>query len=910
MDTRYEAYCLADLRYYDSPERADAGADHPAYRVELGSGWEVVPDGEWTYCFPSRPNLPAQGWKIHVSATLDNAAEVLEKTMSYCANRRVPFKYASNRSVLLARNAKYAPRESSGKFLTLYPRDATELHRVLLELDNVLSGSSGPYILSDLRWRGGPLYVRYGAYAQRHTYTDDGIRVPAIQHPDGHLVPDAREARFVVPSWVTVPDFLVEAATLRLDATRPDEFPYDILGVLHFSNGGGVYKARRRSDGVPLVLKEARPHAGLDARGRDAITRLRNEYSVLLDLDGAVGVPHVHDYLTVGDHEFLAMDFLPGTSLHSWLATNYPFVRRACDEEDDARYLASVRRIVRRLNAVVAAIHAKNYLIGDLHPDNVVVDDDEEVSLIDFEMATPMDVPDLRALGAPGFVAPETVRGVDADHYSTAAIELYLYLPMNSLLWLCPDKVAILLAHAQSRFHLEQTVVDTLAAQLLTGGSTGSPLRPVGDDLAFTATGGRWTRQVTALVASIRASATPKRQDRLFPGDIAQFEHGGGGFAFGAAGVIDTLATAGCGDLDQYLEWLVADARRGQVRLGLYDGLAGTCYVLDRLGQHQAASELFGRCADRLDEVAGAKLFDGLSGIGLAALHLRGRTGTAWHLEVAGRAAWAVASAIESGSFTAGAEARHAGPRGRRGNSTSSFHGGMLYGWSGLALFMVRMYEITGEGQWLDLAVKALERDLDMCEVMPGGSLELRNADRLLPYLATGSAGIALVCDLVLRHRREDRIEESMTGLALACAADACVCGGLFNGRVGLIYTLRRLRDRLAWPDLEERIDAGVRSLDLYVVRDEVGLIIPGEQNIRLSTDVATGSAGLLRLLNVLTGRSDEALPFTGPRAWTPRPKTSGQVGQPMRRGGENHHGRVRAEPAGSARAVPVQPGG
>jgi len=144
----------------------------------------------------------------------------------------------------------------------------------------------------------------------------------------------------------------------------------------------------------------------------------------------------------------------------------------------------------------------------------------------------------------------------------------------------------------------------------------------------------------------------------------------------------------------------------------------------------------------------------------------------------------------------------------------------------------------------------------------------------------------------------------------LACAADACVCGGLFNGRVGLIYTLRRLRDRLAWPDLEERIDAGVRSLDLYVVRDEVGLIIPGEQNIRLSTDVATGSAGLLRLLNVLTGRSDEALPFTGPRAWTPRPKTSGQVGQPMRRGGENHHGRVRAEPAGSARAVPVQPGG
>lgn len=198
------------------------------------------------------------------------------------------------------RNSKYAARESSGKFVTIYPHDETELQRALRDLDEQLGGVPGPYILSDLRWHEGPLFVRYGGFAPRHTYADDGALVPAIAQPDGELVPDVREPRFTVPDWVTVPSFLASQAQDRITAAQPDEFPYAVLQVLNFPNGGGVYLARRLTDGCEIVLKEARPHAGLDISGRDARERLRSERDVLWSLQGVEGRDHP---AVMGDQE-------------------------------------------------------------------------------------------------------------------------------------------------------------------------------------------------------------------------------------------------------------------------------------------------------------------------------------------------------------------------------------------------------------------------------------------------------------------------------------------------------------------------------------------------------------------------------------------------------------------------------
>ena len=78
-----------------------------------------------------------------------------------------------------------------------------------------------------------------------------------------------------------------------------------------------------------------------------------------------------------------------------------------------------------------------------------------------------------------------------------------------------------------------------------------------------------------ALVGAIRASATPSRDDRLFPGDIEQFTAPGGGLgiAHGAAGVLFALSEAAGVRVPEYEEWLIeraANPVQGS-RLGLYE---------------------------------------------------------------------------------------------------------------------------------------------------------------------------------------------------------------------------------------------------------------------------------------------------------------------------------------------------
>ena len=66
-----------------------------------------------------------------------------------------------------------------------------------------------------------------------------------------------------------------------------------------------------------------------------------------------------------------------------------------------------------------------------------------------------------------------------------------------------------------------------------------------------------WTDVRAALTKAIVASATPERDDRLFPGDIAQFQPGGGiNLATGAAGVLYALARTGAGRFPEYDDWL------------------------------------------------------------------------------------------------------------------------------------------------------------------------------------------------------------------------------------------------------------------------------------------------------------------------------------------------------------------
>src|SRR4051812_28158236 len=111
MDKQYEPFCVVDPLFYDAMRSGQARTtEFAAAARPLPDGWQRDVLDDWLVYGPPGASLPPQGWKIHVSACLDNAERILEKVWAYCVPRGLSFKFIHGPRALLLRNAKYARR--------------------------------------------------------------------------------------------------------------------------------------------------------------------------------------------------------------------------------------------------------------------------------------------------------------------------------------------------------------------------------------------------------------------------------------------------------------------------------------------------------------------------------------------------------------------------------------------------------------------------------------------------------------------------------------------------------------------------------------------------------------------------------------------------------------------------------
>lgn len=865
MNKGYAAFCDADRWFYDAPYRR-AGESYPAALAPVPPGWRSHRSGDWLALRPADTELPAQGWKIHVSATLDNAESLLTKVYEYCTARDIAFKFIPSRYLLHLRNAKYAERAGSGKFITVYPADEAQCHRIAQDLDAALAGAAGPYILSDLRWGAGPVHLRYGSFTLRHCYDEHGQLVPAIETPDGILVPDPRGPVFQPPEWLELPGFLKPHLDARSALTLTG-VPYTVERALHFSNGGGVYVGKDTRTGESVVLKEARPYAGLAADGADAVARLHREQAALERLAGLDCVPAVRGSFTVGDHHFLVLEHLAGKPLNTYFARRHPLIEADPDPAELASYTEWALAIHRKVTEAVDAVHARGVVFNDLHFFNIMVAEDEtgepSVALLDFEAAAHIDEGLRQTVANPAFVAPAERRGFSVDRYALACLRLALFLPLTSLLVLDRAKAAHLAAVAAEQFPVPRLFLDEAVEEIMSGVPQGAPdgRRPAHDGRYLPVEPGEWPAARTSMVAALRASATPDREDRMVPGDIAQFGAAGGGVCFGhgIAGVLYALAETGADPWPEAEQWLLdrtAEPASG-TPLGFYEGLAGTAWTLHRLGHHDRALALADRLLQQPWESAGPDLHGGLAGIGLA-LDALGTASGEGELH---------AAALRCAELLARPEQRPA-------------RAGLLYGDSGPALLLVRLYERTGDKELLAQAAQALHRDLDRCVTSALGTLQVNEGWRTMPYLGEGSVGIGMVLDDWLEHGPDERFEQARREIVRAAQATFYAQPGLMRGAAGMILHLARTTTPGPGTG-PEAISRQIDALARHAVPYQGHLAFPGEQMMRLSMDLSTGTAGALLALGSAAPGGRAHLPFLPPlrdRAAAPEPVPSGTV--------------------------------
>jgi serine/threonine protein kinase len=214
-----------------------------------------------------------------------------------------------------------------------------------------------------------------------------------------------------------IPDLLRGGPRHRIGMPSASSRPmlgYYQLGELLGQGGMGQVHAARHRSGRAVVIKRVR-----NTLSGNPLLEARLAYEA--GLLRAVSHPNVVRVLGHGTGDdgrpFLLMDRARGKPLYDIIAAGGPLPRER------------LAAIAAQLCAGLSAIHAAGILHADLTSSNVLVDEVDIVTIIDFGLACPVSAPpdtQHEVAGTPAYMAPEMIAGdyptIAGDVYAAATI--------------------------------------------------------------------------------------------------------------------------------------------------------------------------------------------------------------------------------------------------------------------------------------------------------------------------------------------------------------------------------------------------------------------------------------------------------------------------------------------------------
>jgi len=868
--------------------------------------WHVRRQGLWTYATPDIAQRD-QGWKLHVSATLASAHEVLRRAVPVLIDAQAPFKVASTAADLATLNSTHCPRPSSGKFITVYPLDDDQAVTLMASLDQATAGLPGPAVLSDRPYRqGGLVHYRYGAFRGRAYISNDGDLVHAIVGPDGELVEDKRTAHFSPPEWVQPP--------LPDSHGNPGRKPADVLldnrfvvrQAVRYANKGGVFQATDGQTGKEVVIKQARAHVGGDERGLDARHLLANEAHVLELLQPTGVTPRLVAFFEQGGDSFLAEEAVPGETLRTWNAARW---------KDEVPSLGEIVGVARKVAAALAAAHHRAVVVRDFTPNNLIVQPNANVRLIDLELAVPLSGldeysahsdPGYRRL-TPAYGSPEQAAGLKPgfadDGFALGAVLCFLFtgedphIDPDSPLARAPHPIAAWLGSGprgsllpSAIRHLVLALTAPGAARRLSAAAAGitlkqleergpskprparrqldeatlEDLRPLEDRTCDGA--------VRDALAGIRSSARTG-DDRFWPATEFGMTTDPRNIQHGVAGVIGALVQYWRCTADHSILELVHDAATWLAArvnaipfapVGVHFGAAGPAWSLCDAGRalgDDRLVEIAAELALRLPtEWPSPDVTHGRAGLGLALLHLYGVIGDTRLLAAAGHCADSLLANVEPISN------RVVGWRTPSGFG-STFAGRTFYGFAhgtaGIATFLLNMATVTGRDELHQVASDAagsLVQSSARRDELIGWGEGPDRPPAFLPHWCNGASGIGSFLVRWWKVSHDESLIPVIEGAARTVMAakwrsGVAYCHGLAGNADFLLDAADALED-----NRYRRWAADLASViyDRRVVQD--GLCTFGDQTGRRTPDFNVGLSGVLSFFLRLR--------HGGPRLW------------------------------------------
>ena len=368
------------------------------------------------------------GWKIHISASLQNAIEILNIVTPILLSFKFTFKITKNLDFLAYLNNGSNSKQQVGKFITIYPDE----EKIALELMQVLHKATqhlkSPRIMTDIQFKENSIiYYRYGAFLAEYCQTLWGSLLPLMEiqgkkvfdfknpHAEEYKIinnPFQEEASQKENNELVLPQGLIKCAVLLKTSTTETLLCLDV-------------KNKRR-----CILKISEANTATDTLENDAASRLEIEAYILKQLSLQIdGVPQYYSSMWQGTEAYcLIMEDVAGINLHSYLQN------RISNQKP-----ISMRRLIKIANnlaRIIMEMHDKEIIHADLKLGNIILLANSHIKLIDFNSAC--DVKNQKIIATCGSIGFSTINrslgnkpAFSDDIYGYGAVLYYLFGQVN-----------------------------------------------------------------------------------------------------------------------------------------------------------------------------------------------------------------------------------------------------------------------------------------------------------------------------------------------------------------------------------------------------------------------------------------------------------------------------------------------
>jgi serine/threonine-protein kinase len=203
--------------------------------------------------------------------------------------------------------------------------------------------------------------------------------------------------------------------------------PYDIDREIGRGGMAVVFLARDTRTNTDVALKQV--PVGTDREGREIFeaeqwgARLQEQFSAVSAL-----VPKVYEHRTIGDHFYVAMEYVEGENLSDAIARGpMPPARAVSIASELARFLDAAHRFEVTLNDR----NLRSLLHGDLKPKNIRITPGDHVKVLDFGIAKALSMTrrvTRNDFGSMAYLSPERLETGEIDEASDLwAIGVLLY---------------------------------------------------------------------------------------------------------------------------------------------------------------------------------------------------------------------------------------------------------------------------------------------------------------------------------------------------------------------------------------------------------------------------------------------------------------------------------------------------